>query len=78
VSIIEFEFGSNCPMFGSPRVVGSETMDRLRNEIEFNYKDTIKFTIETHLVVNWPKPMTASLPIVLRVSDIEIGGTVRI
>jgi hypothetical protein len=46
--------------------------------MDFSFKDQITLGIDTSVLVNWPKPGMASLPVSLSVSITEFSGTVRI
>ena len=44
----------------------------------FELKDHITLGIDTHLLINWPKPSFATLPVSLALSVINFRGTVAI
>jgi len=55
---------------------GSRSMQRIEAEIE--YVDQIELSIETQLVVNYPRPRFAILPISLGLVIERLSGTVRL
>jgi len=48
-----------------------------RVEVECNYGDQITLGIDTHILINWPKPKIAVLPISLILSVVKFSATVR-
>lgn len=46
-------------------------------EIAFDFNDQITLGLDTELLLNWPKPMVAALPVSLTVSVVKFGGVVR-
>jgi maintenance of morphology protein 1 len=47
-------------------------------KIDFKYDDQITLAIETMALVNWPRPVMASLPISLSFSLVKFSGTIVI
>ena len=74
VSITELSLGDEYPVFRNARVRMKDPVD-LRIQLDFAYDDQITLGVETQMLVNWPKPCFASLPISLGLSLVKFSGT---
>ncbi|RKO91483.1 hypothetical protein BDK51DRAFT_7267, partial [Blyttiomyces helicus] len=61
---------SSCTPIPSPR--------HKRAEIAFDFSDQIMVGVETQVLVNWPKPYMAALPVSLTVSVVKFSGTLAL
>ncbi|ORY50882.1 hypothetical protein BCR33DRAFT_694617 [Rhizoclosmatium globosum] len=78
VNITDFSLGEEYPNFKSARMQYAEHSSNLRAEIGFEFNDQITIGIDTQVVINWPKPAIASLPVSLALSVVKFGGTVAV
>ena len=53
------------------------TADLQRAEIDLDYADTLSLSLATSVLINFPRPRFAVLPVSLGVELASIGGTVR-
>ena len=83
----EFPIFSNCRVIpveegglglGSPnKSEGSGSSEgRLQARMDVDLSDVITLGIETTLMLNWPRPRVAVLPVALAVSVVRFSGTV--
>jgi maintenance of morphology protein 1 len=47
-------------------------------ELDFTFQDDMSLGIESQLLLNWPRPVLAALPVSLSVSLVKCSGTLRI
>lgn len=83
----EFPIFSNCrvmpteegflSMGGSGGIQGAEE-GRLQARMDVDLSDVITLGIETTLVLNYPKPLVAVLPVALAVSVVRFSGTLAV
>ncbi|KAK0533157.1 ERMES complex subunit mmm1 [Tilletia horrida] len=59
INVIDVDFGEQFPTFSSARVRPADDTGRMRIEVDIDYNDQISLSIETKLVVNFPKPRFA-------------------
>ncbi|KAJ3071257.1 ERMES complex subunit mmm1 [Podochytrium sp. JEL0797] len=78
VSITDFSLGEEYPKFKTARMQYAEHSSNLRAEIEFEFNDQVTIGIDTQVVINWPKPAIASLPVSLVLSVVKFSGTIAI
>ncbi|KAI8620053.1 hypothetical protein BC830DRAFT_1101032 [Chytriomyces sp. MP71] len=78
IAITEFSLGEEYPQFKSARMQYAEHSSNLRAEIAFEFNDQITIGIDTTVIINWPKPAIASLPISLVLSLVKFSGTIAI
>ncbi|KAL8674373.1 MAG: hypothetical protein Q9168_001233 [Polycauliona sp. 1 TL-2023] len=84
IKITEISLGEDFPILSNCRVhpVDDGTTEpnaaRLQARMDVDLSDLITFGIETKMVLNWPRPLTAVLPIALAVSIVRFSGTLSI
>ena len=84
IKITEISLGEDFPILSNCRVHpvhdGSTEPDsaRLQARMDVDLSDLITFAIETKIVLNWPRPVTAVLPVALAVSIVRFSGTLSI
>ncbi|KAJ3026597.1 ERMES complex subunit mmm1 [Rhizophlyctis rosea] len=78
IHIVEFSLGDEFPTIISSLMRFSEQTADLRAEVTFDFSDQITLGIETQVLVNWPKPCIAALPVSLSVSVVKFAGTLAI
>jgi maintenance of morphology protein 1 len=74
--VTDFSLGTEFPV-----ILGAgfrHFQNRPRLEINVEYRDKVTVQLETQLLVNWPQPCIASLPICLNLSLVLFKGTVSI
>ncbi|KAI9345565.1 hypothetical protein BDR26DRAFT_856276 [Obelidium mucronatum] len=78
VSITEFSLGEEYPKFNTARMQYAEHTSNLRAEVDFEFNDQITIGVDTQVIINWPKPAIASLPVSLVLSVIKFSGTIAV
>ncbi|KAK0555591.1 ERMES complex subunit mmm1 [Tilletia horrida] len=78
IHVIDVDFGEQFPTFSSARVRPADDTGRMRIEVDIDYNDQISLSIETKLVVNFPKPRFAVLPISLSLTVVRFSGTLAL
>ncbi|KAF3034301.1 ERMES complex subunit mmm1 [Didymella heteroderae] len=87
IRVTEIALGDEFPIFSNCRVMPAEdgfwygpgtTGDnegRLQARMDVDLSDVITIGVETTLNLNWPKPLSAVLPVALAVSVVRFSGT---
>ncbi|KAL2913362.1 ERMES complex subunit mmm1 [Polyrhizophydium stewartii] len=78
ISITDFSLGEEYPVFKNARVRVPESESGIRVQVDFSFDDQITLGIETQMLINWPKPGMASLPISLALSIVKFSGTLML
>lgn len=78
ITITDFSLGEEYPKFESARMQFAELSSNLRAEVMFQFNDQITLGIDTQVLINWPKPFIASLPVSLVLSVIKFSGTLSL
>lgn len=76
----EFPILSNCRVHPVDNDDGTSGMEgpRLQARMDVDLSDFITMGLETKLILNYPKPLTAVLPVALSVSVVRFSGTLSI
>ncbi|SLM35731.1 mitochondrial outer membrane protein mmm1 [Lasallia pustulata] len=84
IAVTEISLGDDFPIFSNCRVhpvdddVSGAEGGRLQARMDVDLSDSITLGVETKIVLNYPKPLTAILPIALAVSVVRFSGTLSI
>ncbi|KAJ3143208.1 ERMES complex subunit mmm1 [Physocladia obscura] len=79
ISITDFSLGDDYLKFKTARMKYAEqSSNNLRAEIAFEFNNQITLGIDTQIIINWPKPAIASLPISLVFSVVKFTGTLAV
>ncbi|KIX06545.1 uncharacterized protein Z518_04521 [Rhinocladiella mackenziei CBS 650.93] len=85
IKITEISMGEEFPIFSNVRVIAVEddastsTGGRLQALMDVDLSDdNLTLAIETALILNYPKPFSAVLPVALAVSVVRFSGTLSI
>ncbi|KIW77871.1 hypothetical protein Z517_07704 [Fonsecaea pedrosoi CBS 271.37] len=85
IKITEISMGEEFPIFSNVRVIAvdddlsSATGGRLQALMDVDLSDdNLTLAIETALILNYPKPLSAVLPVALSVSVVRFSGTLSI
>lgn len=84
IKVTEISLGEDFPIFSNCRVHpvedGSTGPDgaKLQARMDVDLSDLITLGVETKIILNWPKPLTAILPVALAVSIVRFSGTLSI
>ncbi|KAI4122383.1 MAG: hypothetical protein LQ347_006517, partial [Umbilicaria vellea] len=84
IAVTEISLGDDFPIFSNCRVhpvdddaSGAEG-GRLQARMDVDLSDSVTLGVETKIILNYPKPLTAILPIALAVSVVRFSGTLSI
>lgn len=79
IRVTEVSLGEDFPIFSNCRISPSEDEPgKLQARMDVDLRDLITLGVETKLLLNWPKPLVAVLPVALEVSIIRFSGTLSI
>lgn len=79
ISLMEIDIGDDFPIFSNCRIKHSaDESGRLEAKIDVDLSDTLTFGIETRLLLNHPRPLTAVLPVQLSVSMVRFSGCLSV
>ncbi|KAJ4366815.1 ERMES complex subunit mmm1 [Neocucurbitaria cava] len=92
IRVTEIALGDEFPIFSNCRVMPAEDgfwygpggsgkgneEGRLQARMDVDLSDVITIGVETTLNLNWPKPMSAVLPVALAVSIVRFSGTLAV
>ncbi|KAL8693662.1 MAG: hypothetical protein Q9218_001572 [Villophora microphyllina] len=84
IKVTEVSLGEDFPIFSNCRVHpvddGSAGPDgaKLQARMDVDLSDLITLGLETKIILNWPKPLTAILPVALAVSVVRFSGTLSV
>lgn len=94
IRVTEIELGDEFPIFSNCRVIpvedgglglgspnkseSSSNEGRLQARMDVDLSDVITLGIETTLMLNWPRPKVAVLPVALAVSVVRFSGTLSL
>lgn len=84
IKVTEISLGEDFPIFSNCRVHpvedGTTGPDgaKLQARMDVDLSDLITLGVETKIILNWPKPFTAILPVALAVSIVRFAGTLSI
>jgi maintenance of morphology protein 1 len=93
IKVTELSLGEDFPIFSNCRVIpvdedglvlgnvrggGEREHGRLQARMDVDLSDFITLALETKLLLNYPKPLVAVLPVALAVSVVRFSGTLSI
>jgi len=81
IKITEVNLGEEYPIFSNCRVHPVEeggTGGRLQAWMDVDLSDFVTLGVETTMVLNYPRPRTAVLPVALSVSVVRFSGTLSV
>lgn len=84
IKVTQISLGEDFPILSNCRVhpINDSTVDhegpRLQARMDVDLSDFITLGVETEIILNWPKPLTAVLPIALAVSIVRFSGTLSV
>ncbi|CAG8601522.1 248_t:CDS:2 [Acaulospora morrowiae] len=78
IEVTKLDIGEEYPIFNNARIRSTETIDRMRVEVDCEFNDQISLGIDTQIIINWPKPRIAVLPISLVLSVVKFSATMAL
>lgn len=77
LQITQLDLGSDYPLLNNCRVVHDNSANGLEIQFDIDLKDKITLGLDTQLLLSYPKPMLAYLPVSGSVSLVNFSGRVR-
>ncbi|KAG9292851.1 hypothetical protein G9A89_016213 [Geosiphon pyriformis] len=78
IQVTRLSLGEEYPVFSNARIKQTNTLGSLRVEIDCEYNDQITLGFDTQILINWPRPRIAVLPISLVLSVIKFSATIAL
>lgn len=79
IRLVEIDIGDDFPIFSNCRIKHSvDDFGRLEARIDVDLSDTLTLGIETRLLLNHPRPLTAALPVLISVSIVRFSGCLTV
>ncbi|EDK46090.1 mitochondrial outer membrane protein MMM1 [Lodderomyces elongisporus NRRL YB-4239] len=79
INLTEIDVGDDFPIFSNCRIKHSkEDTGRLEAKIDVDLSDTLTLGMETKLLLNYPRPLTAILPVAMTVSIVRFSGCLTV
>lgn len=79
IRVTEIDIGDDFPIFSNCRINHSKDgTGRLDAKIDVDLSDTVTLGVETRLLLNHPRPLTAILPVLLSVSIVRFSGCLTV
>ncbi|ORX67776.1 hypothetical protein DL89DRAFT_225512, partial [Linderina pennispora] len=78
IRITQFSLGSDFLRITAARMVPSSGSLGMRAELDLSLHDEITLGFNTKVLVNWPRPSVAALPVTMVVSVVKFVGTVAV
>ncbi|WWC87517.1 uncharacterized protein L201_002407 [Kwoniella dendrophila CBS 6074] len=78
IEVTSLSLGKAYPLLSNARIRPADGQGRIRAEIDIDYLDSISLSLSTAVLVNFPRPRFAVLPVSLGVELVSIGGTLSI
>ncbi|WOO78930.1 Maintenance of mitochondrial morphology protein 1 [Vanrija pseudolonga] len=78
IQVTGVSLGSSFPLLSNARIRPADGQGRVRAEIDIDYADTVSLSISTAVVINFPRPRFAVLPVSIGVELQTFGGTLSV
>ncbi|CAI2164608.1 11786_t:CDS:2 [Funneliformis geosporum] len=78
IEVTRLDIGEEFPVFNNARIRSADSIGKMRVEVDCDYCDQITLGIDTQILINWPKPKIAVLPISLVLSVIKFSSTITL
>ncbi|WVN90415.1 uncharacterized protein L203_105651 [Cryptococcus depauperatus CBS 7841] len=78
IEVNSISLGGSFPLLSNARIRPSDGQGHLRAEIDVDYIDSMSMSLSTAILVNFPRPRFAVLPVSLGVELLSLGGTMSV
>ncbi|KAK4686770.1 hypothetical protein P7C73_g3347, partial [Tremellales sp. Uapishka_1] len=75
IQVTSLSLGSAFPLLSNARIRPADGQGHIRGEIDVDYLDSLHLSLSTSVLINFPRPRFAVLPVSLGVELVSIGGT---
>lgn len=76
IEVTSVNLGKAFPLLSNSRIRPADGEGRVRAEVDLDYADTVSLAISTAVLINFPRPRFAVLPVAIGVELVSFGGTV--
>ncbi|ORX36397.1 hypothetical protein BD324DRAFT_628699 [Kockovaella imperatae] len=78
IQVTSLSLGESYPLLSNARIRPADGQGRVRAEIDLDYLDSLSLSLSTSVLINFPAPRFAVLPVSLGVELVGIGGTLSV
>ncbi|CAK9786726.1 hypothetical protein CC85DRAFT_248302 [Cutaneotrichosporon oleaginosum] len=78
IDVTSVSLGKTFPLLSNARMRPADDQGRVRCEIDVDFADSISLTVATSVLVNFPRPRFAVLPVQIGVELVSVGGTLSV
>ncbi|GBB86791.1 hypothetical protein RclHR1_13200004 [Rhizophagus clarus] len=78
IEVTRLDIGEEFPIFNNARIRPADAIGKMRVEVDCDYSDHITLGVDTQILLNWPKPKIAVLPVSLVLSVIKFSATITL
>ncbi|EIW69132.1 hypothetical protein TREMEDRAFT_71793 [Tremella mesenterica DSM 1558] len=78
IQVTALSLGSSFPLLSNARIRPADGQGHIRAEIDVDYSDSLSLSLSTSVLINFPRPRFAVLPVSLGVELASIGGTLSL
>lgn len=77
IEVTALNLGQSFPLLSNARIRPADGQGRVRAEVDLDWADTLSLSISTSVLINFPRPRFAVLPVQIGVELVSVAGTVR-
>lgn len=78
IEVNALSLGTSFPLLSNARIRPADGQGHIRAEIDVDYSDSLSLSLSTSVLINFPRPRFAVLPVSLGVELASIGGTLSL
>ncbi|RSH84858.1 ERMES complex subunit mmm1 [Apiotrichum porosum] len=78
IEVTALNLGKSFPLLSNARIRPADGQGRVRAEVDLDWADTVSLSISTSVLINFPRPRFAVLPVQIGVELVAVGGTLSI
>ncbi|KAL7419811.1 ERMES complex subunit mmm1 [Cryptotrichosporon argae] len=78
IQVTSINLGTSFPLLSNARIRPADGQGRIRAEIDIDYLDAVSLSVSTSVLVNFPRPRFAVLPVAIGVELASVGGTLSV
>lgn len=78
ITVTEFDFGQEYPVCSNARVRPSNESGKVRVEVDIDYSDHVSLAVETKVLINFPRPRFAVIPVNLALALVQFSATLTV
>ncbi|RSH94395.1 ERMES complex subunit mmm1 [Saitozyma podzolica] len=78
IEVTALSLGTSYPLLSNARIRPADGQGHIRAEIDVDYLDSVSLSLSTAVLINFPRPRFAVLPVSLGVELVSLGGTLSV